>query len=48
MKLSRRALLQFGGFTLAGAMLGAGIAFLAASRKDDADNEGYDEADLFV
>ncbi len=33
---------------LAGAVLGAGIAFLAASRKDESDNEGYDEADLFV
>jgi hypothetical protein len=33
---------------LAGALLGAGIAFLAASRKGESDSEGYDEADLFV
>ena len=33
---------------LAGAVLGASIALLVASQKEDTDASGYDEADLFV
>ncbi len=33
---------------LAGALLGAGIAFLMASQKEESEDSGYEEADLFV
>jgi formate/nitrite transporter FocA (FNT family) len=33
---------------LAGAVLGAGIAFLVASQKEQSEDTAYDEADLFV
>lgn len=33
---------------LAGALLGAGVAFLVASQKEQRQDAGYDEADLFV
>ena len=33
---------------VAGALLGAGIAFLMASQKEQDEDASYDEADLFV
>jgi hypothetical protein len=33
---------------LAGAVLGAGIALIVASRSEENENNGYEEADLFV
>lgn len=33
---------------LAGAVLGAGIALIMASQKEETEDAGYEEADLFV